>query len=382
MLDGVLVYIRDILFYCFDYCVVVFARIKHRKKSLLLIRLDAIGDFILWQSSALVYRELYPKHHIVLAANKLWKPLAENQACWDSVWEIDRVRFRRNFAYRWKMLRKFRSARFDTVIQPTYSREFIYGDAIVRISGAYVKVGSAGDLSNLKSWQKKLSNRWYTTLIEADSNAMMELKRNAEFIRGLGMRNFLAEVPSYALTEKKLSFKSPSVPYFVVIPGAGWSGRQWPLRRFAEIIEYISSRTGWLGLICGGPEDVAFGKKLQVLCDVKLEDWSGKTTLQELVCIVANSKMLIGNETGAIHIAAAIGKHAVCVLGGGHHGRFLPYETETVSQVPLPKVVVNHMDCFGCNWKCKFKVKRGEPAPCIEGIETEAVKDCIDTIME
>ena len=66
------------------------------------------------------------------------------------------------------------------------------------------------------------------------------------------------------------------------------------------------------------------------------------------------SGLYAGHDTGAMHMAAAVGRPVVGIFGGGHWPRFRPSARQAVSVVqPLP--------CFGCNWDCHF----GE-GPCVK----------------
>jgi len=131
---------------------------KHESKmpkSVLIIRVDAIGDFILWVDSAQHFKRIYPDKKIILLGNHSWTNLAKKLPFWDEVWDLDRLKFIRNPTYRFLLLRKVRKAGFEVVVQSIYSREFLYGDAIIRISGAQEKIGSAGDWSNIHAIEKK-----------------------------------------------------------------------------------------------------------------------------------------------------------------------------------------------------------------------------------
>ena len=89
--------------------------------------------------------------------------------------------------------------------------------------------------------------------------------------------------------------------------------------------------------------------------------------------MVSDAKFLIGNETSAIHIAAAVRTPSVCILGGGHFGRFIPYKLEKEPDGPLPIPVYYKMTCFNCNWNCIYPIKKGEPTPCIKDITVDHV---------
>jgi len=349
--------------------------IKHDKhtKTVLLVRLDAIGDFILWLDSAQHFRKIYPDKKIILLGNQVWADLAKKFSYWDEVWALDRRKFYRNLPYRMRLLKKIRKAGFDIVIQPTYSREFLYGDAIVRISGARERIGSVGDCSNIRPIEKKISDHFYTRLIPSNPKPIMELRRNAEFVSGLGYK-FQAALPDIMPVVQGI--KNPvanNLPYFVLFPGASWTGRQWPVERFSEFASLVFSETGMSAVICGGPTERQLGEALISTMDIPVVNMVGETSLTELVVIMKDAQFLLGNETSAVHIASAVATPAFCLLGGGHYGRFMPYDIEAKTEKPLPVSIMHEMDCFGCNWRCRNFFDNGKPVPCIERISVEEV---------
>ena len=104
-----------------------------------------------------------------------------------------------------------------------------------------------------------------------------------------------------------------------------------------------------------------------------LLNWVGRTSLPGLAAVLAHAELLVGNETSAIHVAAAVGTPAVCILGGGHYGRFMPYLVEQRDGRPLPVAAVHRMGCFGCDWRCVYHPPREAPVPCIEQLTVEDV---------
>ena len=207
---------------------------------ILVIRLDAIGDFILWLDAAKEFRNIYPNHKITMLGNQAWADLAKELPYWDEVWGLDRRRFKWDLIYRWKILQKVRKAHFEIAIQPTFSREFRYGDSIIRASGAQNRIGSVGDFANIKPWAKKISDKWYTHLMGATHKPLMELSRNAEFIRGLGRKEFKSNVPILTLDHKSITFNE-NIPQksYIISPGASTAFKQWPTDRFVLLIEKI-----------------------------------------------------------------------------------------------------------------------------------------------
>jgi len=104
-----------------------------------------------------------------------------------------------------------------------------------------------------------------------------------------------------------------------------------------------------------------------------MADYTGKGGLGETLDILGGARLVIGNETGVIHLAAAARTPSVCVLGGGHYGVFLPYPEVGEVKGASPDTVSHPMDCFGCDWRCIFKTPRTRPAPCITNVSVDSV---------
>ncbi|MBW6453544.1 MAG: hypothetical protein K0A92_07150, partial [Methyloprofundus sp.] len=131
-----------------------------------MIRLDAIGDFILWLDTAKEYRRVYPNQKITLIANGAWADLASALPYWDAVWPVNvRHLDLRTPWHRWHVLRQISKGGFHTAIQPTCSRLLLHGDSLVRATGAVHRIGSMGDLANATAFDHKIGNRWYTQLL-------------------------------------------------------------------------------------------------------------------------------------------------------------------------------------------------------------------------
>ena len=227
-------------------------------------------------------------------------------------------------------------------------------------------------MSNLNWLKKIISDCWYTELIPSSPGPLSELERNAEFFSGFFKKRYLPSYPELQVSGdyniRELKRKS----YYVFSLGANKKYREWPYKYYAKIAQKIHKKTGWLGLICGAENEFHLGENIKKLCDAPLQNYAGQTTLSELTSLLAKSQILISNETGTVHIANAVGTPTVCILGGGHFGRFAPYP-ELSGQTNLLKVAYHKMPCYGCDWKCVYHIKEEDPAPCISNISVDAV---------
>ena len=353
------------------------------KKKILIIRLDGAGDFILWLDAAKGFRKLFPfpQYKLTLLGNSEWYSLARGMSFFDEVLPLERRKFIINPIYRFNMLKKIRRANYKKVIQPTFSRKFMFEDSIVRVSGAEERIGINSDFSRIQKWQKRISDQWYTNIVHTKKGLLFELERNAEFIRKLGLAEFRAGIPELHILGN-LQVKINSEDYYVLFPGARYKERQWPLSYFKELDRRLYKLTGWVGIICGGPGEELLGEVLEQNLDIPLHNLVGRTSLQELISIIANANILVGNETCAIHISSAVSTPSVCILGGGHFGRFMPYQLEDVTDKPLPIAVYHKMNCFNCNWQCKYNVFNKRAFPCISQISVNDVWKDVEKLLE
>ncbi len=358
-------------FYVLDAVGMLFCRYAIGKGKLLLVRLDAIGDFVVFLDSAKEYRRLYPEQKIILCANSTWVEIARAVPYWDEVWAVDVKRLTSELSYRFETVRKIRRAGFEIAIQPTFSRVFLHGDSVIRVSGAMQRIGSVGDPVSGNSKLKLISDRWYTALIPAAQSILAELERNAEFIRNLSGQDFEAKLPVLETRSSLPDRLKISADYFIVFPGASWKGRQWPRSNFVEVIRQLHQNYGWLAVVCGGPSEKRLCQSIVDQCPSIAKNFGGATSLPELLELLRGARLLISNETSAVHLATAVSTPVVCILGGGHFGRFLPYPGFASDAQPL--VAMHKMDCYNCNWICRQKHDPAGAFPCVSGVAIEDV---------
>ncbi|MDN4018029.1 glycosyltransferase family 9 protein [Zwartia panacis] len=343
-------------------------------ETVLLVRLDLIGDFVIWLDAAKELKNLYPNKRLVLYANKTWSVLATRLPYWDEVVAVDVPRLRTDESYRLKLLCATRRLGFTTVIHPTYSREYVV-DLIVRASGASNRIGHLGDLNNISASHKMITDTWYTTLVPCGTSPPIELNTNAELIRKLGNINFRSHIPVIpAFDEFPHALDLPE-RYSVIVPGASWAPRMWPIENFVEIILYLQKQ-GLTTVLCGTDSEQALCKQIAAQAEIKVMNIAGKTTLLQMIEVIRHAQLVIANESSAIHIAAAVAVPSVCILGGGHFGRFLPYnpEAEDINR-PKPISVFSSMECFGCRWRCHYPLDELGAVPCIAHVGTKQVID-------
>jgi ADP-heptose:LPS heptosyltransferase len=355
---------------------------SYRRKTVLIVRLDLIGDFILWLDSAKELKKVYPASYLVLYGNSVWADVARQLPYWDEVIAVDVPRLRTNLIYRLKIFFNLRRKSFDIALQPTFSREYV-GDLTVRASNAKQRIGFLGDLNNITEANKRRTDAWYTELVTVvDGSNSKELQVNANFISSLQGHTYLPDIPYLPalcdLNQELIIFKR----YTVILPGASWQPRAWPAENFAELIIRLSFDSSKNFVLCGSADEISLCAKIVSLCPrVNVQNLAGRTSLLEMTEILRCAELVVANESGAIHIATATGTPSVCITGGGHYGRFVPYPTPHSSGKSIPQTVAYPLDCFGCNWICPFKTNLQGAVPCIANISVlDVVNKCEDSL--
>jgi ADP-heptose:LPS heptosyltransferase len=353
-----------------------------RPEHVLIARIDVIGDFVLFAPSLSYIRNKFPDARLSLLVDRATLDLAKDCPFVDDILCVDVRRYRRNGVYRAWFLSRVATWGVDLFLNPAYSRELVC-DELALWSGARHRIAWDANLSNMIPKEKTSGDRIYDELVrDSGSSDPHESERNIAFIRHLGI-----EVPAYPL---KL-WQSPASrrfaesvwsrhqleKYFVVslLPGSMHSFKRWGEVKFRSLVERISSvRTDAHFLILGTKADRGFlsgngGPEVKT----RIHDLCGETKLDELGPIFERCSLVVGNDTGPIHIAAAAGVPTICIVGGGHFGRFLPYSGPMTTSGPAPEAVHFPMECFGCNWRCIYTVPDGDPYPCIVSISVDDV---------
>jgi ADP-heptose:LPS heptosyltransferase len=284
----------------------------------------------------------------------------------DETVAIDAWRFqaRSSLGYRLRTMWRLSGLSGDVVIHPVRSRTFLVGDALARALAAPVKIASRGDTSNSPHWQLRLGDRFYTRVLSW-TDPGHELQFTADFMAQLGAAGGIAPHPALRAIARQAPGPDITEPYFVVLPGAGWAGREWGVHRFMAAAGRIQQENGWLCVWAGSADERRRLSPSLEPAQLRAVDLMGKTSTVELLRLIAGARMVLTNEAGGAHLAAACGVPTVVIAGGGHVDRFVPWGSMTT--------VVNTMPCFGCNWDCIHPLRSHEPVPCIASIDVARV---------
>lgn len=99
-------------------------------------------------------------------------------------------------------------------------------------------------------------------------------------------------------------------------PGAAYgSAKRWPVERFAAVCDEIGESRGSDIVIFGGPGEKNTGRQVSGLTKRPCVNLCGKTTLREAIALIERCELFITNDSGLMHVAAALGVPVVAVFG-------------------------------------------------------------------
>lgn len=350
------------------------------KKRVVFIKLDGIGDYVIWTSSFDRLAAIYPEGEFerILVGNLRWQSLAEDEDLFDHKIFVDTDRFVADIGYRYANVRRVRELGADVAVNPRLTRELLWSDSLVRATGAPQKIGSRG-LDNLMiPLADPISARWYTKLVDAPEPDQHELVSMRKFLDVLDPASTLEpQLPRLPLEE------TPIVgDYAVLVLGAFNHDRRWPIERFADVASHLSKEHGLDIVLCGGPADRLLAEKFAEICPQRAIDLIGQTSLHDLGSLLGGARLTVTNDTGVAHIAVAAGCATVVVTPGNQVGRFFPYPGDLQTGGARQLSVFHEMPCFGCGWTCIYKdLAPDEPKPCIAGITADDVIAACDAVL-
>lgn len=372
-----------ILFYAQDGIQKLLTNHKH-KNGVAFIRTDGLGDLVLWQWTGRYLKDFYKNQKICLIVNMHWASYAQQTPYWDEIIPVDTLRLRQSPFYRWRTFKFIASKGFSVVVNPIFSRDFLVSDSISRATRAYSTIAWASCSLGLNPYLRKISNSWYTKLIKSNQSLIMEVDKNIYFLNILtnSINKHQTSDLNDNYSEKELPSRSDGLGnYMCFVPKGSIEERNWNTNKYIEVIGYIITHSSLSIFICGEHSTHSISRELTLqFGSDRIIDMTGRTTVLEYISTIKDSKFVLATDSSAVHIAASMNIPSVAILGGGHHGRFLPYSKTFSGTHPL--CVYEYMECYSCDWKCSLPHKKGEPFPCIAAVTVPKVVEHLYQILK
>ena len=295
-------------------------------KRVLIVRLDAIGDYVLWRNCLRFVRRCrkYRDAHVTVLGNPAWRNLAEtfDGDCADEwIWAEDRsalfrkgyenllpygIWHRRVASAQARLKEKLSALGFDEVISPSAFPDALLDELVLGIAPETVSVanGSPGRSS------------MFTRLVDSGGASFV-------FLRNKAIASALAEAPCDVELELEIGEVPQRTNRILFFTGASHWTRRWPRRRWRELVSLLPPGHEPVNAPQGG-------------------------SLADFARFVAPCAAVVSNDTMALHVAAALGVPAVGIANGvSGRGSFWPYPDvigkrvavcvpAKVPQVPVP----------------------------------------------
>lgn len=149
--------------------------------------------------------------------------------------------------------------------------------------------------------------------------------------------------------------------------------KAWPAEEYAELAFHVWKVHGFPTLLVGSKAEEPALSAVAASAEergLRLPVWTGGAgELGTLIGLMDASRAYVGNDTGPMHFAAAVGKPVAARFGGGHWLRFLPL-------APRSFVATRGIPCAGCGWSCWM----AEPA-CMTWIDPSILREGVDWLL-
>ncbi len=109
-------------------------------------------------------------------------------------------------------------------------------------------------------------------------------------------------------------------PFAVLLPGTNWPTKRWPVEYFAALVGPLKQRYNFASVVAGGGDASNLARQIHGAFDL-----TGRTTLRQLVALLQRAEIVIANDSGPMHIAAALGRPLVTMFGPTNPARTGPW---------------------------------------------------------
>ena len=122
-------------------------------------------------------------------------------------------------------------------------------------------------------------------------------------------------------------------PILAMAPAANWIGKTWPLERFSQVAMTLLHGYGPMAggrlMVLGGPEDEALARSLKDSAGRRFINLAGKVDPLTAFACLKRARLFIGNDSGAMHLAAAAGVPTIGLFGPSDDRLYAPWGAQT-----------------------------------------------------
>lgn len=327
--------------------------------KILILKPSSLGDVVQALPVLRLLKLHDPTHQIFWWISTELLPLLKDDPDLSGVFPFDRRRWARPGQWRalFESIRSLRERRFDWVVDL---------QGLAR-SGLFAWL-ARGKLMIGVDDPREGAHGFYDLIVPRPSFHTHAVDWYLEVLREMGVPvhwNFDWLPPRNEAARRVRETWNPAPGRWVMVnPGARWLNKRWPAERYRELVRQITAAFPDIRIaILGGKEDAPLGAVVTQANPQRCLDLTGQTSLAEMIEWIRLAELVITNDSGPMHIAAALRKPVVAIFGPTEPRRTGPYQQiEHAIRVPLP--------CSPC---LKSTCANDQRLECLHAIQPAAV---------
>lgn len=281
---------------------------RRKIEKILVIKLSALGDFVLALTAMKRIREAHRKAHITLLTTPPFEALAKICPYFNAVETDGRPE---NFG-QWMALRsRIRNAGYDRVydLQTSAHSNRIF-QALRPKPPAWSGIAFGCALPH----KNPLRNSMHTLERQADQLMYAGIWPDAPTEPGSAPAPDLSWIWKNQPAERPVAGGVKPRPYVMFVPGgsAHRPEKRWPVQKYGELARILYSK-GFDIVIIGGPQETPLAHAIQREVP-RARDLTGRTDFARIAMLGARAALAVGNDTGPLHLAAAAGAPTVVLF--------------------------------------------------------------------
>ncbi len=278
-------------------------------RRIALIKPSALGDIVHALPVLGALRQHFPGSHITWIVNKSYESLLAGHPDLSETLAFDRGAFKKGLwhsaRYAGSFAAELRRRRFDLVID---LQGLLRTGLMCLATGARQRIGFAR--------AREGSRHAYTMKVRVPDaeriHAIERYWRVAEALgAGDGPKRFHVPLQPQELEWARGELAHLPRPWLAFAVGARWLTKRWPTAHFAELARRAHTAFGGSAFFVGAADDTALSRETMQLLTGPTKDFTGQTSLPRLAALLSLCDVMIANDTGPLHLAAALGRPCV-----------------------------------------------------------------------
>ncbi len=329
-------------------------------ERLLIIKPSSLGDVLHALPAFHALRDLYPRARIAWLVNRAWAEVLDGQPGLDAVVPFDRRRWGRpsRFPEVVSFVRQLRAQAYDLVVD---LQGLFRSGALAALTGAPIRVGFADG--------REGSPLFYTQRVPVPPGPVHAVEKNLLLPRALGWHGEAHRVRLQLAPEDRGAARSLVAddprPRIALHPVTTRVTKQWPIHQFAALASMLKTRLRAVVYVTGSEADRAALAAWPEAFD-GAERLTGRTSLRQLAALFEAVDCVVTNDSGPMHLAAAVGTPVVAVFGSTDPARTGPYGNGH-------RIIRRPLWCSPCSDFARRCWNVWTPLACLRAIEADEV---------